>query len=255
MPARYILRLDDIAPTMRWDNYERVRGVLEGCGVRPVLGVIPDNRDPFLLTFPGRPGGFWDEMRAARDRDWKLAMHGYQHVFVAESGGTLGLSDRSEFAGLPFDEQLDKIESGRRILSEQGIETDTFMAPRHSFDSKTEAALRDAGFTTITDGLALFPFERNGLLFVPQLFAAPGAIALPLGVLTLCLHLNTVEEQTLDAALHFVQRNRDRFICFDEARRFISRSPLNRAAGVAVRRTIDRTAGFRRRTRAAPTIA
>ncbi len=245
MSARYILRLDDIAPSMHWDNYRRVRDAVEACGVRPLLGVIPDNRDPFLLTFPERPDGFWDEMRAARDRGWKLAMHGYQHLYVTESGGTLRLSDRSEFAGLPFDEQIEKVEKGRRILTEQGIETDTFMAPGHSFDSTTEAALREAGFTTITDGLALYPFERNGLLFVPQLFATPGAVPLPLGVLTFCLHLNTMEKPALDAALRFVQSNKERFVHFDEARRFVSRSPLNRRAGVLLRKAIEWTARIR----------
>ena len=236
MSARYILRLDDIAPNMHWENYSRLRDCVDRLGIAPLIAVVPDNRDPFLLDNPACPVDFWDEMRTRQESGWKLAMHGYQHLPHTTSGGTLGLADRSEFAGLPADEQLEKLSSGRRILEREGIRTDTFVAPGHSFDANTERALLECGFTAMSDGFALYPYVANGIVHVPQLFSTPWHPPLPLGVWTFCLHLNTMSRDRLARIVRFLEREADRFIRFDDAAGMVSSSVVNRVAGTLARR-------------------
>jgi hypothetical protein len=48
MSARYILRFDDICPTLNWDLWAGVEEVLLRTRIRPLLAVIPDNRDESL---------------------------------------------------------------------------------------------------------------------------------------------------------------------------------------------------------------
>ena len=154
MALKYILRLDDIAPNMHWENLSCLKSALKRTGVRPVAGVVPDNRDPYLLANPPCPTSFWDEIREMRDLGWEIAMHGYQHLPLTRDGGVLGLNDRSEFAGLPYEQQLDRLILGRRILEQHGLHTDVFIAPGHSFDASTIRALLESGDPTAArDGL------------------------------------------------------------------------------------------------------
>ena len=58
MSARFILKLDDVAPNMHWEDYFRLRNCVDGLGVAPLIAVVPDNRDPFLLDNPACPFDF-----------------------------------------------------------------------------------------------------------------------------------------------------------------------------------------------------
>lgn len=242
MAPKYILRLDDIAPNMHWENLSRLRDAAERTGVRPLAGVIPDNRDPYLLANPPCPTSFWNEIREVRDRGWKIAMHGYQHLPLTRDGGLLGLNHRSEFAGLSYGQQHERLSLGRRILEQQGLRTDVFIAPGHSFDGGTVRALLDCGFDAMSDGFALYPYVENGMTYVPQLVALPRRPPLSIGVWTFCVHLNTIDEWRLAAVIRFLERERDRFVDFDEARREVSTSRLNRIAGAIVRTAAGWTA-------------
>lgn len=233
MWARYLLRIDDVAPNMHWENFYRLESALDAFSVRPLVGVIPDNRDPKLLSQPPCPRDFWSEIQRLQCRGWKIAMHGYQHRYVTATGGTLGISNKSEFAGLPFVEQLAKLRRGREILRANGVETDAFMAPSHSFDGETERALCETEFRVVTDGLALYPFSRNGLLFVPQVFSV--ARPMPFGVFTFLVHSNSMDESRLSALCSFVGRHRARFIDFDTASAFLSAARWNQLAGRMLR--------------------
>jgi predicted deacetylase len=235
MALNYILRLDDIAPNMHWENLSCLKSALKRTGVRPVAGVVPDNRDPYLLANPPCPTSFWDEIREMRDLGWAIAMHGYQHLPLTRDGGVLGLNDRSEFAGLPYEQQLDRLILGRRILEQHGLHTDVFIAPGHSFDASTIRALLESGFGAMSDGFALYPYMEHGMTFVPQLVAMPRTPPLPIGIWTFCLHLNTIDESRLAAVIRFLEREKDRFIGFDEARGEVSTSAFSRIAGAFLR--------------------
>ena len=45
-------RLDDIAENMNWDLMEKSELLFEKYGIKPVLGVIPNNKDNDLMSYP-----------------------------------------------------------------------------------------------------------------------------------------------------------------------------------------------------------
>lgn len=216
--AKYLFRLDDIAPNMRWSRYQQVKELFDRYSVRPLLGVIPDNRDPDLLTYSSCEFGFWDHIRERQAAGWDIAMHGYQHLLTTCASGILGVHQRSEFAGLEYEVQLEKLRRAAFILGEHGVTVDAFMAPAHSFDQATLEALKAVNISRVSDGYTLYPVWRSGILMVPQQLANPRPM--PWGVFTFCLHLNTMTDQQFARLAAFLARHRAEVIRFRDCKPF-----------------------------------
>lgn len=212
---RFIVRFDDICPGMHWGNFQRFEDFFAtDRRIKPLLGVVPENRDP-KLTVQAERKDFWSQVRHWRDLGWTLAQHGYTHEYALNDGGILKVGNKSEFAGLPYAMQYSKLAQGQRILKEQGVWQPYFMAPSHSFDYDTLRALKSLGFAAITDGYGVYPYELGGIVAVPQLFATPRHFGF--GIYTLCLHVNTMSAHQIDTTLCFIQTNAARFISLPDA--------------------------------------
>ncbi len=166
MKRKILIRFDDICPTMDWKQWKRAVSVLETFDVKPLLGVIPDCRDPELFINEER-ADFWQYIKSLQERGYTLAMHGYQHVFDTKARGMVSVRHASEFAGHTYKEQFEKLQSGRKILGSHGIETDIFFAPAHSYDLNTLKALGALGFKYISDGMSRTPIARFGVACLP----------------------------------------------------------------------------------------
>src|SRR5215470_4367159 len=94
----YLLRFDDICPTMNWRVWSEIEGALVERNLKPILAVVPDNQDPVLKVDPPVED-FWERVRAWQARGWAIAVHGYQHRYVTCSPGIVTVRKRSEFAG------------------------------------------------------------------------------------------------------------------------------------------------------------
>lgn len=195
MAACYLLRFDDICPTMNWAVWREIEIILAEYQVRPILAVIPDNRDPFLVQGQAAPD-FWDRARAWQAQGWTIGMHGYQHRYTRRECGLVGLNHYSEFAGHDFNEQYTRLAAGRSILEAEGIHPEVFIAPAHSFDWMTVDALRQLGFRSLSDGFSLFPFtDRFGITWVPQQLWS--FRRRPFGTWTVCMHMNSWQQSDL----------------------------------------------------------
>ena len=192
----YILRLDDACPTMKskiWFEFEKI---LDEFQIKPIIGVIPDCKDP-KLNYEKPMKDFWDWVRHLEKKGWIIAMHGYQHLYTTKDSGIIGLNNYSEFAGLPYETQAEKIKKAWNIFLSQGIKPKFWMAPAHSFDFNTLKALKE--FTEIeyiTDGFAIFPFTTYSFKWLPQQLWKFRKF--PFGVWTICLHPNNVELKDLE---------------------------------------------------------
>jgi predicted deacetylase len=233
MSAQFVIRLDDVCPTMSWVAFERARDLFLELGIRPLIGIVPDNRDPDLIIAPARLS-FWQEVRALQAAGWTIAQHGYQHIARTHSGGILNIGKKSEFAGVPLAEQKMNIAKGLAIFTAHGIESPrTFMAPFHSFDRNTLVALSQLNFYAVTDGFGFHPFLQNGLIFVPQLFQS--GLNFGFGVYTRCLHTNNMTEKDFDELEAFCRANLARIISFDQALNVTGPKVLNHALSAMLR--------------------
>ena len=187
-PARFLLRFDDICPTMRWSVWNEVEKILTKTGVNPILAIVPDNRDEDLIFDPPDEN-FWARVRAWQERGWTIGLHGYQHRYVTQNAGMFGRNSVSEFAGLPLDVQEAKLRSALQILHEQNVFPELWVAPAHSFDANTITALSHVGMHAISDGYTLYPYrDSSGMTWIPQQVGRFRNI--PVGVWTICHHIN-----------------------------------------------------------------
>lgn len=213
MFARYILRFDDIAPGMAWSKFLPLKRHLEALNIKCVLGVVPECRDPQLTVEPHR-ADFFDLVRAWKTRGDTIAQHGTYHLYQTANAGMLGAYPRSEFAGLSYQEQLLKIETGKSILTKERVWSPYFMAPAHSFDLNTLRALKSTGFDAVSDGVGFHPYAMEGIKLIPQLLGRP--FPFPFGVVTICIHINLIDEQKLQTLMQFVEKHRQQFVNFHD---------------------------------------
>lgn len=213
--TRFILRFDDICPTMNWENFHQFEDfLLEESRIKPLLGVVPENRDP-KLKVQDEQKDFWSRVSHWRDLGWTIAQHGYTHTYALSDGGILKIGNKSEFSGLPYAVQLKKIQLGQKILQAKGVWQPYFMAPSHSFDQETLRALKKLNFVAITDGYGVYPYVMDGVIAVPQLFATPRNFGF--GIYTLCIHVNRMKQSQIDKTLNFMRTNATSFISFPDA--------------------------------------
>lgn len=163
---KILLRFDDICPTMNWEMFEKARRLVEDAGAKPLIGVIPDCRDPELQIDAPR-SDFWEYVRKLQADGWTVAMHGCHHVYDSNRRGMVNNGFQSEFAGHPYAVQFEKIKHGREVLLSHGIDTNIFFAPSHSYDENTLKALAANGFRYMSDSCGRKPYLREGICCIP----------------------------------------------------------------------------------------
>lgn len=188
------VRMDDITPDMNWENFRFFQKLFEEAGIQPLLGIVPDNRDENLHKEEPRQD-FYEVMKDLQKQGYVLSMHGCHHMYSTKKGGIFPLNNFSEFAGVSYTEQKKMLEEGKQLLLEKGIVTDMFMAPAHSYDKNTLRALKELGFTKITDGFGKRPYTYKGLTFYPISFQLSRSLKQKFGYTTMVLHANTITEK------------------------------------------------------------
>ena len=193
------IRLDDITEDMDWVKFNRFKGILDQYGIKPLIGVVPANEDDMLhISSNEAPSDFWKYIIELKNDGWQVAMHGVNHIYTTKKGGYFPLNNFSEFAGLPYEEQLELLGYGVDIFNQYGINTDIFMAPGHSFDKNTMKALKNLGFMRITDGFGDQPYKYNDILFYPISFKKSSTLKKANGYSTLVFHVNTMTEKEFE---------------------------------------------------------
>lgn len=190
------VRMDDISPEMDWAKWERADRILKEHHITPLLGVVPDNRDPNLIRDRESHSQefFWDFLRKCQAEGYVLALHGCSHVYDTKKGGMFPPNSFSEFAGHSYEKQYERLSHGKRMLEQHGIHTDIFMAPAHSYDRNTLKALCELGIYKMTDGFGRKPYVYQGITFYPIAHHLEKQWAQE-GYTTLVLHTNTMEEK------------------------------------------------------------
>ena len=222
--TKYFLRLDDICPNMHWQNFNQLIAVLQKHSIKALLSVVPNNQDAKLLQFPCNEK-FWSIIQSLNQQGFEIGVHGYNHVYCTKNSGLLGIKKDSEFAGLTFDEQHQKIMKAIAIFHAQKIFPKVFVAPSHSFDVSTLKALEQNNIQIIADGYGILPYTQKGFTFIPH-YNNP---LLPsMGIQTLDVHLNTISQKNLDALFQLIERHNHQFVDIEYCLKAVNNNMFNR---------------------------
>lgn len=217
--AYYLIRLDDACPTMKYESWNRIEILLDKYGIKPMVGVIPQNEDQMQKIDPERQD-FADLVIQWQKKDWIIAMHGYKHLyeFLEKPQGLHPINTMSEYIGKSYLEQSQLIAAGWKKMNEMGVIPDAFFAPAHSFNEDTVKALKEeTPIRVISDTFALSPYFYNDVVFIPVQMGKFRRIIIP-GYWTFALHPSQMkDEEEFILFENFIKKNKEHFITFDFA--------------------------------------
>lgn len=207
-PAQYLLRVDDLCPSVDSRGLERILALTRTYAISPILAVVPENLDQ-ELQHSSPDLEFWSKMRQLESAGAAIALHGLHHRCVSYGKSLVPLHKRTEFSGLPLEEQRRMLHKGLEILRGHDLHPALWVAPRHGFDKNTLIALREEGINYLSDGLARIPFLREGVVWIPQQLWAPANRRK--GLWTVCLHPNSMTQAHADALEDFLRKHAAQF--------------------------------------------
>ena len=184
-----VVRLEDICPTMDLDKFVLFKNFFDETGIKPLLCIVPDNKDP-------------------------VGMHGTHHLSTGKSIGILCGDVPTEYAGKSYESQLKILREGKHLLSQNGLETEVFIAPHHSYDRETLKACSKLGLRYISDGMSKTPYMLEGVKCIP---ASPSWKHHRSGVLTMCINCSTENLDGRETIFEFLRENLYNVITFEEA--------------------------------------
>ena len=190
--ASYIIRLDDACETHDSDKWLYLEKIFDKYNIKPIVAVIPKNED-LSLKIDEENLDFWKDVKRWEDKGWSIALHGYQHKYKKVNRKKLFLPfyDKSEFGGIGYKVQEKKIIKAYKIMKKNNINPKLWVAPSHTFDKNTLDILsRRTKIKIISDGIAIYPFKKRNLLFIPQQLW--NLKRRWIGIWTVCLHPNTL---------------------------------------------------------------
>ena len=208
------MRLDDACEHWNKEKWHRMHDLLNEYNIKPIIAIIPKVEDKKLLCYPTDSEYLYTIKQWIRE-GWTPALHGYNHVLIPSKGGLNPVNNRSEFVGLSLNKQIDKIKKGLKILENNMIEPEIFVAPAHTFDNNTLAALKEeTNIRIISDTIADDIYWCDDFYYVPQ---QSGKVrALKSKVVTFCYHPNNVSDKQFDILNDFLKLHKHEFISFSE---------------------------------------
>ena len=113
--AYYLIRFDDINPKMNWKKFNKLKKIINKHNIKSILGVIPKCEDASISNFPENKN-FLNQILQMKLNGDLIAQHGFRHITDSYDKGLYGNFKRSEFAGLDYKTQYERIEKGKKIL-------------------------------------------------------------------------------------------------------------------------------------------
>lgn len=213
--SKYLLRLDDASDYMDVEKWQKMENLLDKYGIKPLVGIIPDNKDASLIYNYKQDLTFWNKVLSWKNKGWELALHGCYHKYTTKEGGINPVNKRSEFAGVSLDEQRKMIRHGIDILKQYGIVTNVFFAPSHTFDKNTLIALKEeTNIRIISDTIANDVYFENDFYFIPE---QSGRVRnLPFKLCTFCYHPNTMSDKDFENLEIFLKKYYFKFVAVKE---------------------------------------
>ena len=199
------IRLDDASDYMDIKKWQAVEDLLDKYGVKPIVGIIPDNQDPDLLKYC-KDKKFWEKAKGWQEKGWTIALHGFHHKYLTDKMGVNPFWRRSEFAGVPANQQCEMLRDGEQILKRHGLDPIVFFAPSHTFDKNTIMALKNSTkIRVVSDTIATDIYFKDGIYYMPQ---QVGRLRNNIfNNTTKCVHPNEITKDELKRLEKFIKNN------------------------------------------------
>jgi len=174
-----VFRMDDYSAKSPTDIEEKIIDTFSNNGATITFGVIPfvclgpalDASPQVLLPIPSEKCDILREGFKAGALE--IALHGYSHQTIYDNRN-------SEFQGLDFESQLERLGNGKKFLEEMtGAPVTTFVPPWNKYDINTLRALEKLGFSTVSAGMDGVVIKDTKLNFLPataELFQVRDAV-------------------------------------------------------------------------------
>ena len=239
-----LIRMDDVAENINWTLMDKCELLFDKYEIKPLLGVIPINQDPELLQFP-KNSSFWEKVKDWKNKGWEVTMHGCNHLYTQKSDkkDIFNYGGNSEFYGLDYSSQLNKIQIGLQEFKKRNIKVRSFFAPNHIYDKNTLKALKDSNIKIIIDGYGLFPYYKNEILFIPQLFYKE--IFLPFGIQSTKMHINNWNNKNYSNCEKFIKKNYKKIVNLDHVINVANPNFLQNLTNYFVEKTLKTARLFR----------
>ena len=239
-----LIRMDDISEHMNWELMDKCETLFDQYKIKPLLGVIPINQDPELLKY-SRNDKFWERVQSWKNKGWEITMHGCNHIYTQKSDkkDIFNYGGDSEFYGLDYDIQLNKIKAGLQKFEEKKIKIRSFFAPNHIYDENTLKALKESEIKIVIDGYGLFPFYKNEILFIPQLFYKE--IFLPFGIQSTQMHINEWNYNDFKNFSSFIEKNYKKIVNLNYIISLTNPSLIQKFTNFCVEKTLKTLRIFR----------
>lgn len=88
MSPKYIIRLDDASEFMDYEKWDPFFIILDKFRIKPIIAVIPFNKDP-EMTNKNNDLGFWSKVRLWQEKGYRIALHGYSHLYSNRNSGII----------------------------------------------------------------------------------------------------------------------------------------------------------------------
>ncbi len=225
---KYLVRFDDICPQMNWGNWDLVEKKLVELNIKPIIGLIPNNKDKKIMCDQKEKIDFLEKIKYWQELNWSIALHGYEHLYETKDPGIVGINSRSEFAGLSYEAQRDKIKKALRIFSYNNVKTNIWMAPAHSFDKITIKVLKENDIKFITDGFYLRPVTFLDMNWIPQQIWSFKQ-AFPIGLWTVCFHTNNMTTKDIEKLKNDLEKYKRLIISIEDIKNYKKINILDKA--------------------------
>ncbi len=169
-----VLRFDDYSSRSHTDIETKLIDAFQKYNISCTFGVIPyvcarNTCDPRTQdVIPLTPAKGEILINAIKAGILEVALHGYSHQTVCETNGY------TEFHGVNYDVQFEKIAKGKSFLEELlGIQVTIFIPPWNSYDLNTIRALEKLQFRCISADVNGDAEETSSLKFLPRTCGLP----------------------------------------------------------------------------------
>ena len=128
-------------------------------------------------------------------------------------------------------------------FNKRNIKVRSFFAPNHIYDKNTLKALKESGIKIIIDGYGLFPYFKDQILFVPQLFYKE--IILPFGIQSTQMHINYWKEKDFVNFENLINKINKKVITLDYIINISNPSIFQSVVNYSVEKTLKTIRVFR----------